>query len=139
VSLIKGKDKLAVMTRIPGGSAVQVINVAEGEASNSTRIPGFYGEAVITCGSSDFIAAFGPPEETPCVTRIRNCYPKPFNPEARVTFDIEERSVVDIAIFDVTGRLVKTLLDKETPPGTYTASWNGKNLSGTPVSSGVYL
>jgi flagellar hook assembly protein FlgD len=44
-----------------------------------------------------------------------------------------------LTIFDVSGRLVKRLVDDVARPGTYTTQWNGTNEDGEMVSSGVYF
>jgi flagellar hook assembly protein FlgD len=46
---------------------------------------------------------------------------------------------VDISIYDLRGRLIRTLVDEEKPPGTYQVHWNGRDDMGTKVPSGVYL
>ncbi|RMG38343.1 MAG: T9SS C-terminal target domain-containing protein [Methanobacteriota archaeon] len=46
---------------------------------------------------------------------------------------------MNLTIYDLSGRAVKTLLYKTLPPGTYTVSWDGTDNLGNPVASGVYL
>ena len=42
-------------------------------------------------------------------------------------------------IYDINGRIVRTLVDEHKPCGTYRAIWDGKDDSGEPVSSGTYM
>ncbi|MBN1163546.1 MAG: T9SS type A sorting domain-containing protein [Candidatus Krumholzibacteriota bacterium] len=79
--------------------------------------------------------------EIPLVNRLENVYPNPFNPVTTIRYSIKERAHVSLRIYDVTGRLVKTLVNEEQSPqpGGYTASWNGTNNAGRGVSSGVYF
>jgi len=65
-------------------------------------------------------------------------FPNPFNPLVSLRYEIPERSRVKIQVFDVSGRLVKTLTDGVLPRGRYIASWDGRNESGRAVSSSVY-
>jgi hypothetical protein len=61
-------------------------------------------------------------------------YPNPFNPVTNIKFDIPKNSFVKITIFDVTGRKVTDLVNRELQPGTYTADWNASSYA-----SGIYF
>jgi hypothetical protein len=66
-------------------------------------------------------------------------YPNPFNPTTVIPFQIAEASMVRLTVYDVTGRLVKTLLLEELQPGSYTAEWDGRDMQNRSVSSGLYI
>ena len=66
-------------------------------------------------------------------------YPNPFNPETVIAYEVGERNQVRIEIFNLEGRFIATLVNQEKVPGNYTISWNGKNQSGIPVTSGLYF
>lgn len=77
---------------------------------------------------------------TPATYRLEQNYPNPFNPSTRLTFSLPQREAVDLAIYDVHGRLVKTLVEyQEHTPGTYVVDWDGTNNDGQRVASGVYF
>ena len=76
---------------------------------------------------------------TPSVTGLRSIYPNPFNPTTRIAFDVSARSSVHVAIYDVSGRSVAVLLDREMAPGRYEVSWNGRTTAGRTAASGVYF
>jgi flagellar hook assembly protein FlgD len=62
-------------------------------------------------------------------------YPNPFNPETKILFRVtKENTNVRIVIYDILGRTVATLVDKQYNIGTHQASWNASNLN-----SGVYF
>ncbi|MAV69500.1 MAG: hypothetical protein CMG04_01605, partial [Candidatus Marinimicrobia bacterium] len=63
----------------------------------------------------------------------------PFNPAVSFDFDITDRQNVQILIYDIGGRLVRTLINKSLPAGSYTRLWNAKDNSGMEVSNGVYF
>ena len=66
--------------------------------------------------------------------------PNPFNPTTRIRYEIPQASSVRITIFDVRGRLVKTLVDNRSlPAGQYEEIWNGLDDRGKNASSGVYF
>lgn len=67
-------------------------------------------------------------------------YPNPFNPKVDIRFEVPRPSVVDVAVFDLRGRLVRQLLAEESlGTGTHTVSWQGDDHSGRPLASGIYL
>jgi len=70
---------------------------------------------------------------------LQNNYPNPFNPATTITFDLPERAVVDIVIYDISGRTVRTLLHEWRSSGQHRLAWDGRNDSGATVGSGVYL
>ena len=76
--------------------------------------------------------------QTPVVTALNGNYPNPFNPETMISFSLKEHANVSIEIYNIQGKLVKTLVNEERPAGNYTAIWNGKDNSGRNVASGVY-
>jgi len=66
-------------------------------------------------------------------------FPNPFNPDTRISFDLPETGQVSLQVFDIEGRLVNQLLDAKMRPGRHELSWNGLDMSGNPVSSGIYI
>lgn len=79
------------------------------------------------------------PGASPKVYRLAHNYPNPFNPSTTIKYQVEERSHVDLSIYDLTGRKVMTLVDEEMSRGDYIVEWNGQNSAGHDVASGVYL
>ncbi len=71
---------------------------------------------------------------------LRPNVPNPFNPTTTIFYDVPQGGTdVTISIYDVSGRLVKTLVDDRRPAGTHQVVWDGRNASGNPVSTGVYF
>ncbi|MBS4036116.1 MAG: choice-of-anchor D domain-containing protein [Ignavibacterium sp.] len=67
-------------------------------------------------------------------------YPNPFNPTTTISYNLKEKSVVTLEIYDVLGSIIKTIANNETQnAGRHTLIWNGDNTEANPVSSGVYL
>jgi hypothetical protein len=66
-------------------------------------------------------------------------YPNPFNPVTTIAYDVAAAGNVTISVYDVTGALVRTLVDTHRAPGRYTAQWNGVDNRGNTVGSGVYF
>lgn len=66
-------------------------------------------------------------------------YPNPFNPKTTISFKTIKRENVELVIFDVLGREIKTLNKKYLSPGKHSYVWDGKNSLGKEVSSGIYF
>jgi hypothetical protein len=66
-------------------------------------------------------------------------YPNPFNPVTKLRYDLPENSHVNITIFDILGREVKTLINQTQNGGYKSILWDGTNDHGHYVSAGVYL
>jgi|GEM_PF-2544654 len=69
--------------------------------------------------------------------KLRN-YPNPFNPKTVIEFGITSTTPVKLTIYDVSGRLVRTLMDEVREAGTYQVHWNGNDANGRPTAAGVY-
>jgi hypothetical protein len=65
-------------------------------------------------------------------------YPNPSNPRTSLAFNLPSRGRVRLQIFDVRGRLVRTLVDAALESGRHEISWDGRTNEGKVVSSGVY-
>jgi hypothetical protein len=65
--------------------------------------------------------------------------PNPFNPTTSIAFDIPEQGHVALRVYDVGGRLVRTLVDGRREAGTHVVPWNGRDDAGRPAPSGIYL
>ena len=66
-------------------------------------------------------------------------YPNPFNPETAIKYSIPQDGKVSIIIYNITGKEVATLVNKDMVAGTYEVKWNGKDDYGNSVTSGVYF
>lgn len=66
-------------------------------------------------------------------------YPNPFNPNTSISFSLSEQGPVLLSVYDVSGRLLNTLVNRDMQPGSYTEVWNGCDQRGDPVAGGVYL
>jgi hypothetical protein len=65
--------------------------------------------------------------------------PNPFNPQTTIGYDLPSSAYVRLMIFDVSGHLVRTLVDEQQTPGSRNVVWTGRDDAGNAVSSGVYF
>ncbi len=79
-------------------------------------------------------------EETlPAVTGISSVYPNPFNPQTTIAFDLAKSAHTELAIFDLQGKLVRTLISEIRSPGRHEVIWNGTDNNGQRTASGMYM
>ena len=81
---------------------------------------------------------------TPKETALLPNYPNPFNPETWIPYQLAKPSDVSISIYAADGTVVRTLMLGHQPVGIYqgksrAAYWDGKNMLGEPVASGLYF
>ncbi|MDZ7264163.1 MAG: PKD domain-containing protein [candidate division KSB1 bacterium] len=66
-------------------------------------------------------------------------YPNPFNPETSISYQIPNDTHVSLAIYNMTGKLIRTLVSENKSAGAYTVCWNGLDNAGQKVASGIYV
>jgi len=66
-------------------------------------------------------------------------FPNPFNPVTTITYQIPQYDRVNIAIYNIKGQEIKSLLNWFQNPGTYSVIWNGTDNAGNPVPAGIYI
>ena len=66
-------------------------------------------------------------------------YPNPFNPQTSISFTIPEKSDLDLSVYNILGKKVRTLAHGEFEPGDHSVVFDGNNDSGKPVSAGIYF
>lgn len=118
-----GDDSTAVLTR-----ATDVLGFL-----NADLGPG-------TCDPDPLITATpGASDSAPVAfTRLFQNSPNPFNPQTTVRYQLHDKALVKLQIFDVSGKLVRTLVDNVQELGQYAITWDGTADGGREVSSGVY-
>jgi hypothetical protein len=75
-----------------------------------------------------------PPPVLPRTYRLYQNYPNPFNPLTTIRYDLPEPARVRLVIYDLLGREVAVLVDREQEPGFKAATWNASH-----VASGIYF
>jgi len=76
---------------------------------------------------------------TPRVYALGQNVPNPFNPSTIISFALPKAGKTELQIYDLRGRVVRTLLSKDMPVGHHTVTWRGKDDHGRQVASGVYF
>ncbi|MBD3217574.1 MAG: T9SS type A sorting domain-containing protein [candidate division Zixibacteria bacterium] len=99
------------------------------------------GEAMSTSCETIHVIAWTPPEESENDGDLSiNNYPNPFNPATNIAFTLPAETTVSLKVYNMLGQHVETLVNEEAlSAGKHQVSWDGTNLSGNQVSSGVYF
>ena len=98
-----------------------------------------------TKGSSQFTLIYDmqllitPVELLPKIFALHQNYPNPFNPVTTLRYDLPENAMINITIYDMLGRQVKTLINQTQDAGYKSLIWDATNDYGKPVSAGLYL
>lgn len=71
--------------------------------------------------------------------RLLPARPNPFNPSTTLAYEVDRAGPVRVAVYDLRGRHVQTLVDEPVDAGRHTVVWHGRDARGNAVSSGVYL
>jgi hypothetical protein len=74
----------------------------------------------------------------PKVHALYDNYPNPFNPATTIRYDLPEASKTELAVYNVVGQLVQTLVSEQQKAGEYSVTWDGKDEIGKDVASGIY-
>ncbi|MCB2230345.1 T9SS type A sorting domain-containing protein [bacterium] len=80
-----------------------------------------------------------PPVALPSAVQLSRNYPNPFNPSTTIRFSLAQASPVQLTVFNILGQEIRTLVDEYKPAGDYSVIWDGRDVDGSLVSSGVYL
>ncbi|GAG92180.1 unnamed protein product, partial [marine sediment metagenome] len=75
----------------------------------------------------------------PTTTMLNALYPNPFSRSITIHYQLSQNNRVNLRVYDVSGRLVRTLKDEYTTPGYYTVMWNGKDDVGRKIPAGIYF
>ena len=66
-------------------------------------------------------------------------YPNPFNPTTVIKYQVPSPAAVEVAVYNVLGERVATLVNEMQAAGYYTIEWNGRDSRNTPVATGMYI
>ena len=91
------------------------------------------------CIEACFLASNDEINQLPHAFNLYNNYPNPFNPVTTLRYDLPEDALVNITIYNIMGRIVRTLINSQQNAGFKSIQWNATNDAGSPLSAGLYL
>jgi len=77
--------------------------------------------------------------QIPATFELKQNYPNPFNPITSINYRVDRIGTVELTVYNLLGKKVKTLVSEHKTPGNYLSTWDGKNEAGVSVPSGVYF
>ena len=99
-----------------------------------------YGDSAPFPLNTASLSGVGGGGELPRVNVLGPCHPNPFNPATVISYELAAPATVRLAIYDLRGRLVRTLTDGQSlAAGRHEARWDGRDDLDATVSGGVYL
>lgn len=114
------------------GLALVLLTEATAQARVSHGYSQIFSLDTVTAVDDD---ASGPPQ----ATILSAIYPNPFNPRAAIEFELAEAGPIELAIYDLGGRLVRVMDSGSRSAGRYQATWDGQDNEGRAVPSGAYF
>ncbi len=90
----------------------------------------------VVCTGGGGPTGIGP---TPLRFALEQNYPNPFNPTTTIAFTLPVKVHTNLSIFNLRGKLVRTLVNEVLTEGQKQAEWDGRDARGNPVTSGVYF
>ena len=98
------------------------------------------GDSALFSLNTQFLSPVDQDPGLPAANSLGAGYPNPFNPATTIAFSLAEPEAVDLAVYDLTGRLVRVLLAGESmTAGEHAAVWTGRDDRGRDLAAGVYL
>ena len=80
-----------------------------------------------------------PAASKPLIAELRAAHPNPFNASTTLEYSLSQTRPVHVAVYDIQGRKVATLMDGMQDAGTHSVTWNGRGDNGEVASSGFYF
>ena len=134
VSTDKGDSWTAVNSGLGNLLRMGVLKMA---IANGTLFAGTYSSGIFRSQSPvtgvDDIAANGH------TFALDQNYPNPFNIGTKISFNLPKQSQVDLSVFNLSGQLIKQLINSKVQPGNHIVIWDGRDEQGTAVSGGLYF
>jgi hypothetical protein len=106
-----------------------------------TTDPGMtYRYRVIIYEAGEVVTSFVTELNTPSATfALAQNDPNPFNPSTTISFSLDNDTFALLTIYDVAGRLVRTLVNRKLARGRHSEVWDGRDVGGVEVVSGIYF
>jgi hypothetical protein len=119
-----------------GGALSLTGTIAQWEAGTATAAGLTLRSGFWSAGPASTAAPEG---EAPRFSRLALPVPNPFNPRTQIAFTLAADGRISLRVFDVSGRLVRALVEGALPAGEHSAIWDGRDADGGDAASGVYF
>jgi FlgD Ig-like domain len=120
------------LTNYPGGSFNVWFDVGYTDECNRSHL-------VRLDPEFDLNQELGPTHQAITTCGLGQNYPNPFNPTTTIPFSLSEDTDIRLSVFDSQGKLVRVLVSESMSAGSKEVVWDGRDMNGTLVSSGLYF
>jgi len=127
-------------------SVVHDNTACQGGKNVVKAIPGGWGDACVLGVTGDWVMSVeyrcDGATDTHTLTSasgLLGVYPNPFMGESRIAFSLQTQSHTTLQVFDVSGRVVRTLIDRSYAAGPHSVTWQGNDAAGERVAPGIYF
>ncbi len=128
-----GREEISPRGLLPAGSRAYTDEDVHGGTTYE------YALAVVMADGSEVLSPSAGVAALSRGLELQQNVPNPFNPTTTISFVLSRRTAVMLAVYDVKGRLVKTLANEVLDEGPHRHIWDGRDSGGNPVTSGVYF
>ena len=139
LSVSPAQGSVAVGSRAYIEVTYDATGLAEGDYFADITITSNGGDPVVVPVQLNIVGTGVGDGEVPARAVLRGASPNPFNPVTTLSYGVPGRTAVRLAVYDVTGRLVRTLFDGDADAGFHSVVWDGRDDRGNRASSGVYF
>ena len=99
-----------------------------------------YSYRVVIIEDGDAVTSFETTTTTPSLKlSLEQNHPNPFNPVTRIDYTVDQEGAVYLAVYDISGKLVRTLVNRRMRSGAHSQEWDGRDNQGRPGASGIYF
>ncbi|HMB89576.1 MAG TPA: FlgD immunoglobulin-like domain containing protein [Rhodothermales bacterium] len=105
-----------------------------------------HGELIVSNPQTETVQVYGSSTGTATEDAIEAAlapllenYPNPFRERTTIAYEVHQAGPVTLAIYDLLGRTIATLVDARQPVGRHHVTWDGRNASGQPLAAGTYF
>ena len=151
-ALVVAEDGDVVVTQVTDETgAYEMLNVPAGDYTVTASVPGYEETTTASSvgdGENDYSTTMSLSKTTtgadenlaaPSEFALQQNYPNPFNPSTEIRFSLPMDARVQLTIYNVLGRKIRTLVDENRSAGSFTVRWDGADDQGRRMASGVYL
>ena len=131
-----GKTEEAISANYRLKDAIGQSVIGKCESENYKLEAGFWAAKPVQVGIAE---KFAEPSTVPQVYSLSQNYPNPMVYATKIEYTLPKDSQSSLKIYNISGQLVKTLVNEQQRAGNYKLSWDGRDESGKKVSSGIYF
>jgi hypothetical protein len=122
-----------------GGIWTQLVTVVDASANTATATTSSFSVWGLGSATPTGIEMENEAKALPNSFALQHARPNPFNPSTTIAYEVPEQTQITLTIYNLLGQEVVRLVDQVQAAGTYEVIWNGRNVHGQPVGSGIFL